>query len=111
MLLSAVFTFTVFAVPPQGGGTPQNPPMLTPAEQKTLHDKLTDLLKARVDHDKAGQDDQMSEQARVAALEKASKKENAARAAYQKAVDTAAKKGDWLKSMADVQAVFANCFF
>src|SRR5262249_34755236 len=110
MLLSAVFTFTVLAVSPQGSGTPQNPSVLTPAEQKTLHDKLAEYMKAWIDHDNAGTDEQMAETARIAALEKAAKKKAAAKTAFQKAVDTAAKRGDWLRPMTDVQAVFANCF-
>jgi hypothetical protein len=99
MLLSAVFTSAVFALSPQGGGTPQSQTVLPPAEQKTLHDRVAELVMARLGHEDAGAKE----------IDKASKRVSTARTALQKALDTAAKKGDWLKSMADATAVFANC--
>ena len=99
MTLSAAFTLTVLALAPQGQDVP--PALLTPAEQKSLHDKLAEYIKSWTEYDDA------TDKAR----EKFAKSYGKAKEAFQKEWEgKVAKKGDLLKSPADMQAIFSNCF-
>lgn len=101
MLLFATLTIACLGMPPQGTGTPQDKALLTPAEQKSLQTKLAKLIEARRAYDEPGNDK---------AREKAQKDYEKAKDAFQTEWDGKLKqKGDLLKSMVDMQAVFAAC--
>ncbi len=99
MSLFAAFSLTLLSFAPQGQDVP--PALLAPAEQKSLHDKLAEYIKSWTEYDEA------TDKAR----EKAAKAYNKAKEAFQKEWEgRVAKKGDLMKSPADMQAIFSNCF-
>jgi hypothetical protein len=95
------FSVTVLAcLAPQGGGEPQTPqPLLTPDEQKSLRAKLSKVFDAKTDLDE-GKD-----------REKANKAYEKANDAFQKEWSSKnEKKGDLMRSMPDMLAIFDNLF-
>lgn len=102
-MLSTV-TFACLSFLPQGGtaaAAAEQKPVLTAAEQKSLHDKLAKMIDTRNEYDSA--DDRQRE--------KAAKRYAAAKEAFQKEWDNKVeKKGDLMKSFVDLQAIFENCF-
>ena len=100
MPLFATLTLVTVCLQPQGTEPPAPQPLLTPAEQKSLHDKLADLI--RLFNEK--------EMARGPAREKATKAYAKAKEAFEKERERCEKKGNLLKAMPDLQAIFANCF-
>ncbi|MBK8101197.1 MAG: hypothetical protein IPK26_29295 [Planctomycetes bacterium] len=89
---------------PQGGDAAApaaQAPLLTPAEQKSLHDKLVKLVELRIEYDASTGKER----------ERASKQYEKAREAFDKEWDQRAeKKGNLLRSTADTAAIFDNCF-
>ncbi|MBL9079004.1 MAG: hypothetical protein JNL08_15985 [Planctomycetes bacterium] len=75
---------------------------LTPAEQKSLHDKLVKYLSADEDYDRATS---------IKDREKTNKKREKTLSDFDDEWQKlSARKGDLLGSMADLRAVFENCF-
>ena len=89
---------------PQGGDAAApaaQAPLLTPAEQKSLHDKLVKLVELRIEYDASTGKER----------ERASKQYEKAREAFDKEWDQRAeKKGNLLRSTIDTAAIFDNCF-
>jgi hypothetical protein len=89
---------------PQGGSSDPaagQAPLLTPAEQKSLHDKLTKMVAARIEYDGSQGRDR----------EKAGKSYEKEREAFDKEwAQRVEKKGNLLRSPVDVAAIFDNCF-
>lgn len=94
------------AAAPQGDG--QDPtaaakaaPLLSGAEQSGLHDKLVKYLEATEGYDAASG---------LRDRERAGKAREKAKEAFEKEWDRLGKKGNLIASMADMRAIFANCF-
>ena len=99
MSLLVAVAFSVFSFAPQGSQS--SPEVLTAAEQKSLHDKLADYIKAWTEYDDA------QDKARDRAVKAYAKSKDA----FYKDWDLKnAKKGDIMKSPADLRAIFSNCF-
>lgn len=103
MVLSVGLTLATLALPlPQGGeaGSQPPPPLLSPAEQKSLNKKLADYIEA----------DQEHEQAPDNRKDRTGKKKNQAKDAFVKEWESRCDKlkVDLLKSVTDLQAIFAN---
>lgn len=101
MTLLATFTLAVLsAAAPQGGSPAAQSPLLTPAETKSLRDKLHVYLDAIRTYDEAVDKER----------DKASKAHEKAKEAFQKEWDARVeKKGDLMRSVPDLQALFDNC--
>ncbi|MCR9247044.1 MAG: hypothetical protein NXI31_18580 [bacterium] len=82
---------------PQGG----KPPILDNASLASLNKKLQAFLAAEAEYE-------TTEETR--ARERASKKREKAKDAFRKDWTSKSKKGDLLSSMADLRAIYANCF-
>lgn len=82
-------------------GTGSKPPLLTPAEQDALRGKLTKYLAATEAYDN---------ETAARAREKAGKAREKAREDFDKEWAKLEKKGNLVSSMADMRAVFQNCF-
>jgi hypothetical protein len=101
LMLLVTLTLACLCPGPQGGQAADPQPKLTAAEHKSLHDKLAKLIIARTEYDMSAD----------RAREKAQKAYAKAKEAFQKEWDSRVeKKGDLIASMADLQAIFANCF-
>lgn len=87
---------------PAPTATPQGrPPLLTPAEQSTLRDKLVKYLEA----------DELYQRAEsLKDRDKANKSREKTKEAFQKEWDLRLKKGNLVGSMADLRALYDNCF-
>lgn len=89
---------------PQGGeaaAPAAQAPLLTPAEQKSLHDKLVKLVEVRIEYDASTGKER----------DRASKQYEKAREAFDKEwAQRAEKKGNLLRSTTDTAAIFDNCF-
>ena len=108
--MSILASLAVLALLPQAppsngqGGTEQDgrPPLLTPAEQLLLRDKMAEFIKA---------DDAWDRATAVKDREKTGKKRETAKEACEKEWDKMEKRGhNLLASMADLRAIFENCF-
>lgn len=90
---------------PQNGGGQENTaggkaPLLTPAEHEALRKSLAKYLA----------DDAIYQASEGNKREKANQKRDTSMEAFQKEWDKAGKKGNVLGSMADLRAIFENCF-
>jgi hypothetical protein len=88
--------------PNQGTAASGKAPLLTAAEQATLRSKLVDYLAADADYDAA---------TGIKDRDRANKRREKARGDFEKEWEKLTqKKGNLLGSMADLRAVFENCF-
>jgi hypothetical protein len=107
-LLASLAILPAVLLLPQGDQTPATPPaaqakpaLLQPAEQAALRTTLVKYLEAHQAWEVAeGSKDR----------EKMSKRRETAKDALQKAWDKTKSKGDLLSSMADLRAIYDNCF-
>ena len=88
----------LLAAAPQGQDGAK--PILNTRDQKTLADKLKKYLAAEIAYDNA----------EGRAREKAGKTRRKAKSAFNDAWENAEKKGEVLGSMADLKAIYHNCF-
>lgn len=101
MAVSSVLLATFLSLAPQGPEGSAAQPILAPAEQKSLRDKALKLIETRTAYDLA------PEKAR----DKANRDYQKAKEAFQKEWEgRIEKKGNLLKSLPDLQAIFANSF-
>ena len=97
MFVAATLSLLLAAAPQgQGDGTP----ILNARDQKNLADKLKKYLAAEMAYD----------QAEGRAREKTGKARRKAKESFDDAWESAEKKGDVLGSMADLKAIYHNCF-
>ena len=86
----------------QGGTDPDGrAPLLTPAEQQSLRDKMANFIKSDDAYDRATAPKDR---------EKASKEKMKKEEAFDKEWDKLGKRGNLLASMADLRAMYENCF-
>lgn len=101
MAVSSVLLAAFLSLAPQGTEAPNPTPILAPAEQKSLRDKALKLIETRTAYDLA------PERAR----DKANRDYQKAKEAFQKDWEgRMEKKGNLLKSIPDLQAIFSNSF-
>jgi hypothetical protein len=108
--MSILASFALLALLPQappgngqGGTDPEGrPPLLTPAEQQVLRDKVSEYMKCNDAYDRATAPKDR---------EKTGKKREASKEALEKEWDKMKKRGhDLYASMADLRAIYDNCF-
>ena len=102
MPLFATFATACLSLQPQGPAAAQEAALLTPAEQKSLQSKLSRLLEAHATNDDSTSGDRAREKAQKAY-------EQAKEAFFTEWEARSEKKGELLKSVPDLQAIFANC--
>ncbi len=104
-LLASLALTSLAAFAPQGDTTAPaaggRPPLLTPAEQASLRDKIVKYLDA---------DEAYALAEGIKDREKTGKKREGEKEKLQKEWDLRSKKGDLLSSMADLRAIYDNCF-
>lgn len=101
MPMLATLTFACLCALPQDGAGAAQGPLLSSAEQKSLRDKLAKLVEARNAYDEAT--DRQREKAGNAYAK--------AKEAFHKEWDSRVdKKGDLMRSVVDLQAIFENIF-
>ena len=97
MFVAASLSLLLAAVPQQPGG---DKPILSTRDQKSLADKLKKYLAAEIAYDNA----------EGRAREKTGKTRRKAKETFNDAWESAEKKGEILGSMADLSAIYNNCF-
>ena len=99
----AVLALLPQAPPGNGQGDPDGrPPLLTPAEQLVLRNKVAEFIKCNDAYDRA---------TAVRDREKANRPREKAKGEFEKEWDKQEKKGhNLLASMADLRAIYENCF-
>lgn len=103
MVLTVGLTLALFAAQvPQGGDQPQNQPLLSASEQKSLRDKLAKWIDALKEYDDAKGNKR----------EPASRKNEKAKEAFTKEWESRSEKvkADLLKSVPDLRGIFDNVF-
>ncbi|MEC9047587.1 MAG: hypothetical protein VYA51_06195 [Planctomycetota bacterium] len=97
MFVAASLSLFLAAIPQQQG---EQKPILSARDQKSLADKLKKYLAAEIAYDNA----------EGRAREKAGKTRRKAKSSFNDAWENAEKKGELLGSMADLNAIYNNCF-
>ena len=105
-ILASLAVLTLLSqAPPSNGqvGTNQDgrPPLLTPAEQLVLRDKVAEFIKCNDAYDRATAPKDREKTARF---------REKAKEAAEKEWDKMQKRGNLLGSMADLRAIYENCF-
>ena len=106
-ILASLAVLALLPQAPQGngqGGTEPGgrPPLLTPAEQLVLRDKMANFIKCNDAYDRA---------TAIKDREKANKAREKSKDAFEKEWDKMEKRGhNLLGSVADLRAIYENCF-